>query len=143
MRHLKATLKLGKTGQHRKAMFANQVSSLIVSGEIRTTVEKAKATKRLADRMVTLAKKGTLHHRRLAVSRIRDEGAVKRLFEVIAPSFSERKGGYTRIIRLGVRRGDAAEVCLLRWTGHEPAPARKKKAPKAEAAETAKKTDAN
>lgn len=115
MRHRKDTLKLGRTSEHRKALFANQVSSLILSGAIKTTVVKAKASKRLADRMVTLAKKGTLHHRRLAVSKLRDETAVAKLFLEIGPKFSSRNGGYTRIIRLGNRRGDAAEICLLQW----------------------------
>ena len=96
-------------------MLANQVSSLILEETIETTIPKAKATRRLAEKMVTLGKKGELHHRRQAISRIRNKNAVAKLFSDIAPRYTNRAGGYTRIIRLGQRRGDAAEVCLLEW----------------------------
>lgn len=136
MRHLKDTLKLGRREGHRKALLANQVSSLVLSGQIKTTVEKAKATKRLAERMVTLAKKGTLHHRRLAIARIRNQEAVRKLFNEIAANFADRKGGYTRIIRLGTRRGDAAETCLLQWVNETYTPPKKKKSASKEETET-------
>ena len=115
MRHRKHTFKIGKTSAHRKAMLANQVCSLIEVGEIKTTIVKAKETKRLAEKMITLGKRGGLHNRRLAISKLRNEEAVKVLFDVVAPKFAERRGGYTRILRLGTRIGDAAEMCLLQW----------------------------
>ena len=129
MRHRKHTFKIGRSGAHRKAMLANQVCSLITEGEIKTTVVKAKETRRLADKMVTLGKKGDLHHRRLAISKLRDKSAVAQLFSEVAPKFANRDGGYTRIIRLGTRIGDAAEMCILQWVEAEntPKPSKKKK----------------
>ncbi len=115
MRHRKNSFKIGRTSAHRKALLANQTCSLIISKEIRTTVVKAKATRRVAEKMVTLAKKGTLHCRRRAISKLRDKSAVKFLFDEIAPKYMERNGGYTRILRLGQRQGDAAEMCILQW----------------------------
>jgi len=117
MRHRKYTFKIGRTSAHRKALLANQVCSLIFDREIKTTLVKAKETKRLAEKLVTLAKKGTLHDRRRAVSQIGNKQAVKVLFEEIAPEYNERKGGYLRILKLGQRRGDAAELCLIQWVG--------------------------
>ncbi len=117
MRHKKHTFKIGRTGAHRTALLANQVCSLVFSKEIKTTLVKAKETKRLAEKMVTLAKKGTLHARRLAISKLRNKDAVKVLFDELAPQYTERKGGYTRIIQLGQRIGDAAEICILQWVG--------------------------
>ncbi|MCF7791569.1 MAG: 50S ribosomal protein L17 [Victivallales bacterium] len=121
MRHKKYTFKIGKSGSHRKAMLANQACSLILSDQIKTTVVKAKETKRVAEKMVTLAKKGTLHHRRRAIGRLRDKEAVRVLFDELAPKFKDRNGGYTRIIRLGQRKGDGAEMCLLQWVEEEKA----------------------
>lgn len=115
MRHRKYTFKIGRTGAHRRTLLANQVCSLICSGEIRTTVPKAKETRRLAEKMVSFGKQGDLHHRRLAISRLRNKDAVKILFSEIAPKYAERHGGYTRIIRLGKRIGDSAELCILQW----------------------------
>jgi large subunit ribosomal protein L17 len=125
-------------------MLGNQVSSLIMLGQIKTTVVKAKQTRRVVEKMITYAKKGDLHHRRLAISKIRDEDAVKKLFSEIGPKYAERKGGYTRIIRVGQRLGDAAEMCILQLVGEENAvkPAKKtaeKTSTKKEA--VAKKTD--
>ena len=146
MRHRKATFKIGRTSAHRRALLANQVSSLILHGEIRTTIVKAKETRRVAERMVTMGKAGDLHHRRLAISKLRDEDAVRKLFAEIAPRFAGREGGYTRIIRLGNRLGDAAEMCLLQWVDEVAAvkPATRKKASKvkAEAAEAKAAKDA-
>ena len=113
MRHKVDTLKLGRSSAHRRAMLANMVSSLFYSGRVETTLVKAKAVRRMAERMITLGKQGTLHSRRLAAARMRDENAVKRLFDEIAPAYTGRQGGYTRILKLGQRRGDAAETCLL------------------------------
>ena len=115
MRHKKFTFKIGRTSAHRSALLANQVCSLISGTEIRTTVVKAKQTRRLADQMVTLGKKGRLHHRRQAIAKLGNETAVVKLFDVIAPKYTGREGGYTRIIRLGQRIGDAAEMCILQW----------------------------
>jgi large subunit ribosomal protein L17 len=119
MRHRKHTFKIGRSGAHRKALMANQISSLIENGQIKTTVTKAKEASRIADKMVTLGKKGTLHHRRLAISKLRNKDAVARLFSEVAPVFASRDGGYTRIIRTGQRRGDAAEMCILQFVEPE------------------------
>src|SRR3954467_6384544 len=119
MRHLKRTAKLGRTGEHRNAMLANLVCSLIKHKRVTTTLAKAKATRSVAEKLVTLGKSGTVHDRRLASARLRqDEAAVKILFDEIAPSHKDRNGGYTRIIRLGgtqgkwagQRQGDAAKM---------------------------------
>ncbi len=136
MRHRVHTFKNGKTGSHRRAMLANMVCSLIENGEIRTTVAKAKEARRLADKMITFGKKGDLHHRRLAVSRLRQKTAVKILFDELSPKYSERAGGYTRIVRTGQRRGDAAETCILQLVEAEftPKPKKEKAEPKAEEA---------
>jgi len=142
MRHRLHTFKIGRTGAHRKAMLANMVSSLIEHGEIRTTITKAKEARRVADKMVTLGKKGDLHRRRLAVSKLRDKTAVKKLFDEIAPQYTERNGGYTRIIKLSRRLGDAAEMCILQFVesdeavkkAEKPAKTKKAKAPKAKKA---------
>ena len=115
MRHQKKTVKLGRTAEHRKALLANQVCSLIEHQRIKTTLAKAKAVRPLAEKMVTLGKNGSLHARRTALAVLRQKNAVKKLFEDIAPRSAERKGGYTRIIKLGVRKSDAAKVALLEW----------------------------
>ena len=115
MRHKVHTFKIGRTSAHRRAMMANMISSLIEHGQITTTLVKAKEARRVADKMVTLAKENTVHHRRLAVARLHDKSAVKKLFDEIAPGFAEREGGYTRIYKLGKRIGDAAEMCIIQW----------------------------
>ena len=109
-----ATLrKLGRSTPHRKAMLRNQVTSLLREGKIETTVTRAKETKRMAEKMITLGKRGDLHARRQALSYIYDKEVVKSLFDEIAPKYAERNGGYTRILRVGPRRGDGAEVAIL------------------------------
>lgn len=116
MRHLKRTAKLGRTGEHRNAMLANLVCSLIKHRRIQTTLAKAKAARSVAEKMVTLGKGGTIHDRRLAAARLRnDEDATKILFTELAPVFKERSGGYTRIVRLSQRNGDAAQLAILEW----------------------------
>jgi large subunit ribosomal protein L17 len=115
MRHLKRTAKLGRTSSHRTAMLANMVCSLIVHKRITTTLAKAKAARSVAEKMVTLGKSGTIHDRRLAAARLHQEDAVRILFNEIAPSQKDRKGGYTRIIKMLAREGDAAEVAILEW----------------------------
>ena len=138
MRHLKRTAKLGRTSEHRNAMLANMVCSLIEHKRITTTLAKAKAARSVAEKMVTLGKKGTIHHRRLAVARLHQEDAAKILFTEIAPVYKDRKGGYTRIIRLENRVGDAAQRAILEWVDFTPAAAPVEAAP---AAEDAKKAD--
>src|ERR1700757_3175490 len=115
MRHLKRTAKLGRTGQHRNAMLANLVCSLIKHKRITTTLAKAKAARSVAEKMVTLGKRGSLHDRRLAVARLHQEDAVKILFNDIAPAHKERHGGYTRIVKLNQRQGDAGQRAILEW----------------------------
>ena len=145
MRHQKKTVKLGRTAEHRKALLANQVCSLIEHQRIKTTLAKAKAVRPLAEKMVTLGKTGTLHARRTALAVLRQKDAVKKLFDDIAPRSTDRRGGYTRIIKLGQRKSDAAPVAFLEWvdapkpTEEAPQPETKgkkraSKSPNAEAA---------
>ena len=129
MRHRKRTAKLGRTSSHRNAMLANLVCSLIKHKRIITTLAKAKAARSVAEKMVTLGKSGTIHDRRLAAARLHQEDAVKILFGEIAPTQKSRRGGYTRIIKLHPRQGDAAEEAILEWTdlsGTEAAPSEAK-----------------
>ena len=132
MRHCKHTFKIGRSGAHRKALLANQVSSLIEHGSIKTTLVKAKESRRLAEKMVTMGKKGDLHHRRLAIAKLRNKTAVAKLFSEIAPKYSNRDGGYTRIVRLGRRVGDAAETCVLQWVEESAKRKSKKSAQKSD-----------
>src|SRR5437667_4744717 len=116
MRHLKRTAKLGRTGEHRNAMLANLVCSLIKHKRVTTTLAKAKAARSVAEKLVTLGKSGTIHDRRLAAARLHQEDAVRILFNEIAPAQKERHGGYTRIVKLAQRRrGDAGEEAVLEW----------------------------
>lgn len=120
MRHRNKTLKLGRKTQHRHLMLANMVCSLIENGRVRTTLQKARAVRSLAEKMVTLARKGTVHHRRLAISRLQQKAAVQKLFTEIGPRCAQRNGGYTRIIKLGQRVGDAASTAYLEWVDQAP-----------------------
>jgi large subunit ribosomal protein L17 len=113
MRHNKAGRRLGRKTSHREAMFRNMVTSLLNHGKITTTDAKAKEIRVVAERMITLGKRGDLHSMRLAASVIREKLVVSKLFSVIAPSYKERQGGYTRIIKLGVRQGDASPLSLI------------------------------
>ena len=115
MRHLKRTAKLGRTSEHRNAMLANLVCSLIEHRRVTTTLAKAKAARSVAEKMVTLGKKGTIHHRRLAVARLHQEDAARILFKEIAPAFKDRNGGYTRIVKMNQRNGDSAQRAILEW----------------------------
>jgi len=149
MRHQKKTVKLGRTAEHRKALLANQVCSLIEHQRIKTTLAKAKAARPLAEKMVTLGKNGSLHARRTALAVLRQKDAVKKLFEDIAPRSATRNGGYTRIIKLGQRKSDAAAVAFLEWVDiaevvEEKAPekGKKRKSAKTEAASEDAKTEA-
>jgi len=146
MRHQKKTVKLGRSQAHRDALLANQVCSLIIHQRIRTTLAKAKATRPMAEKMVTLGKKGTLHARRTAIAYLHQVDAVKKLFEDIAPRSASRAGGYTRIVKLGARKSDAAPMAILEWVdaavveevvaetpAEKPKAAKKKSAPKKDA----------
>jgi len=113
MRHQKTGRKLGRNSSHRKAMFRNMVTSLFEYGATETTEAKAKELRRFADRLVTLGKQDTLHAKRLAARTIQDRGVLVKLFDEIAPGYAERHGGYTRIIKLGRRRGDNAEMSMI------------------------------
>lgn len=115
MRHRVNKLKLGRRGSHRDSMLANMVCSFILERRIKTTLTKAKAARSMAEKMVTLGKKGDLAARRKALASLKQEKAVKVLFEEIAPAFIERAGGYTRISKLGPRMSDASEMAILEW----------------------------
>ena len=129
MRHLKRTAKLGRTGQHRNAMLANLVCSLIKHKRVTTSLAKAKAARSVAEKMVTLGKRGTLHDRRLVSARLHQEDVVKILFTEIAPAQKDRRGGYTRIVKLSQRQGDASQSAILEWVDLPvtPAPAAESK----------------
>ncbi len=127
MRHLVAHRKLRRNQGHRKALLRNLVLSLIERERIITTVAKAKEARSLAEKMITLGKKGTLHHRRLALKFLNKKDQTKKLFDELAPRFSERNGGYTRIIKLGPRKGDGAEMAILEFVDYEFKKKEKKK----------------
>ena len=145
MRHGMVNRKLGRTSAHRNALFRNQLSSLIEHERIITTLPKAKELRPQIERLVTLGKNDSVHNRRQAERVVSEDSLVKKLFDTLGPRFTERPGGYTRIIKLGTRRGDAAEMAILEFVGYEPkveekpaaAPKSKKAAPKAEEAEGA------
>src|SRR5207244_10681247 len=117
MRHRKKTMKRGRTAEHRKALLANQVCSLIEHQRIKTTLAKAKAVRPLAERMVTLGKNGSIHARRTALAKLRQKSAVKKLFDDIAPRSAERNGGYTRIVKLRERKSDSATMRFIAGVG--------------------------
>ena len=135
MRHLRKTTKLGRSAAHREALLASLVSNLIAARRIRTTVPKAKLARSLAEKMVTLAKAGTLHSRRQAIAALRRKDRVAQLFDEVAPVFKERKGGYTRIVRIGQRAGDGAEMAYLEWINFIPVAKKAKKTETEPAAE--------
>ena len=113
MRHGNGYRKLNRTHEHRKAMFANMVCSIIEHEQIKTTVPKAKELKRIIDKIITLGKKGDLHARRIAGSRIRQDSAIKKLFDVLGPRYKERNGGYSRVLMAGYRHGDMAPMAII------------------------------
>src|SRR5881628_3133120 len=138
MRHLKRNAKLGRTFEHRNALLANLVCSLIKHKRITTTLAKAKAARSVSEKMVTLGKSGSLHDRRLAAARLHQEDIVKILFNEIAPAQKERRGGYTRIVRLNQRQGDAGQKAILEWVD-VPLAVESAPAPEAKAADAEKK----
>lgn len=113
MRHRLSGRKLNRTSSHRRALFANMAVALITHEQIKTTLPKAKDLRRIADKLITLAKRGDLHSRRQAVAQLRDEAAVKKLFDVLGPRYEERPGGYTRVLKAGFRYGDAAPMAFI------------------------------
>ena len=119
MRHRRAGRRLNRTPSHRRAMFANMAAALIKHEQVMTTLPKAKELRRFADRLITLAKRGNLHSRRLAVSRVRDEAMVKKLFEVLGPRYKERSGGYTRVLKAGYRYGDSAPMAVIEFVDRD------------------------
>lgn len=121
MRHQKKTVKLGRTSAHRDALLSGLVCDLIAAKRIKTTLSKAKAARRLAEKMVTLGKKKTLSARRQAISTLRHKQPVADLFDTVAPTFKDRSGGYTRILKLGRRSSDSAEMAVLEWVEYTQA----------------------
>ncbi len=119
MRHRKSGRNLGRTTSHRIAMFRNMVTSLFEHERIITTEQKAKELRPIAEKMITLAKRGDLHARRQALDYIRSRTVVAKLFDSIKDQFADRNGGYTRIIRTGIRRGDAAAMAIIELVGYE------------------------
>ena len=120
MRHHRAGKKLGRDAAHRKALYANLAGALIQHGRVETTVTKAKAVKPFAEQMITLGKRGDLHARRQALAELRNRDVVEILFDDVAPRFAERPGGYSRIVRIGPRLGDAAEMVYLELVDYVP-----------------------
>lgn len=126
MRHRKTVAKLGRTAAHRKATLSNLAVALFERKHITTTEAKAKATRRYSERLITLAKKQSLHARRLAFAKLRQKKAVGILFDEIAPEYADRPGGYTRVVKLGQRQGDGARMAVLELVGFEAATKKKK-----------------
>ena len=119
MRHGNGYRKLNRTHEHRKAMFANMVCSLVEHEQITTTLPKAKELKRITDKVITLAKKGSLHSRRLLLARVKQEAVVKKLIDVLAPRYSERSGGYSRVLKAGFRYGDMAPMAIIEFVDRD------------------------
>jgi large subunit ribosomal protein L17 len=141
VRHRNAGRKLNRTASHRKALLASLAAALIKHEQIVTTLPKAKELKRAADRLITLAKRGNLHARRLAVSRIRDEAMVGKLFSTLGPRYKDRQGGYTRVLKAGFRYGDSAPMAVIELVdrdpsalGHDSGPTQERKAEEGKAA---------
>ena len=113
MRHGKRGRKLNRTASHKKAMLNNMATSLFTNGKVRTTLPKAKELRGVAERLISFAKRGDLHARRQVLRRIQNKVVLTKLFDEIGPSYADRSGGYTRILKLGPRRGDSSELCLI------------------------------
>ncbi|MET0194577.1 MAG: 50S ribosomal protein L17 [Hyphomicrobiaceae bacterium] len=137
MRHKKLGRRFSRDSSHRQAMFSNMAASLIKHEQIVTTLHKAKDLRRVMDKYVTLAKRGDLNSRRLAASRMGDEAMVKKLFEVIAPRYKDRSGGYTRVLRAGYRYGDSAAVAVIEFVDRDESVKGKEDKERAEAAREA------
>ena len=133
MRHHRVAKKFGRSTAHRKALMKSLVTNLILAESIETTLPKAKQARKDAEKIVTLARKGTLAARRLASARLQQPKAVQKLFDKIVPAMKDRKGGYTRILKLGNRKGDGAPTCLLQWVVMPKEQKKEEAAPAAEA----------
>ena len=120
MRHQRAGKKLGRDSAHRKALYANLAGALIEHGRIKTTEAKAKAVKPMAEKMITLGRRGDIHARRQAIAFLRSQDVVHKLFSEVAPRFADRPGGYSRIVKIGTRQGDGAEMVYLELVDHTP-----------------------
>jgi large subunit ribosomal protein L17 len=120
MRHARTGKKLGRDASHRRALYANLACSLIEHGRIRTTEAKAKAVKPYAEKMITLGRRGDLHARRQVLSELRSQEVVHQLFADVAPRMADRPGGYTRIVKIGPRQGDAADMVYLELVDYDP-----------------------
>src|SRR5437016_375444 len=150
MRHGMVNRKLGRTSAHRNALFRNQLSSLIDRERIITTLPKAKELRPQVERLVTIGKTDNVHNRRQVFRVVGDETLVAKVFDTLGPRFAERPGGYTRIIKIGPRRGDAAETAIIEFVGYElkveekaeETPKAKKAAPKKEAKPEVEETEA-
>ncbi len=138
MRHRAATFKINRSSSHVRSLLANAVCSLIEHGKITTTLVRAKRIRQLAEQMMTKAKDGSLHARRLVLAKLHQETQVVRLFDVLAPQYKNRQGGYTRIYKLGPRIGDAAEMSILSWVETDEEVAARKAAAEAPAEEAPK-----
>ena len=134
MRHKRLAKKFGRSPEHREQLMRMLCAALIINDRIVTTLKKAKQARKDAEKLVTLARTGTLAARRLAAARLRSPEAVKKLFDTVVKQQEGRNGGYTRITKIGARRGDATEMCVLEWVVAETAPAAEQPAAPAEAA---------
>ena len=121
MRHSKGYRRLNRTSEHRKALFANMAGSLIEHEQIKTTLPKAKELRPIAEKLITLAKRGDLHARRLAASQLKEDQYITKLFDVLGPRYTERKGGYTRVLRAGFRYGDMAPMAIIEFVDRDVA----------------------
>lgn len=120
MRHARGYRRLNRTHEHRKALFANMCGSLIEHEQIKTTLPKAKELRPIVEKLITLAKRGDLHARRLAIGQIRDKDQVAKLFETLGPRYAERAGGYTRVLKAGFRHGDNAPLAVIELVDRDP-----------------------
>ena len=119
MRHARGYRRLNRTHEHRKALFSNMAGSLIEHEQIKTTLPKAKELKRIADKLITLAKRGDLHARRQAASQLKQDAYVAKLFEILGPRYAERSGGYTRVLKAGFRYGDMAPMAIIEFVDRD------------------------
>jgi large subunit ribosomal protein L17 len=120
MRHARGYRRLNRTHEHRKALFANMAGSLIEHEQIKTTLPKAKELKRIADKLITLGKRGDLHARRQAAARLKHDAHVAKLFDVLGPRYAERQGGYVRVLKAGFRYGDMAPMAIVELVDRDP-----------------------
>jgi large subunit ribosomal protein L17 len=120
VRHQRSGKKLGRDSAHRRALYANLAGALIEHGRVRTTVAKAKAVRPIAEQMITLGRRGDLHARRQALAYLRSQDVVHKLFSDVGPRFADRPGGYSRIVKIGPRQGDAAEMAYLELVDYTP-----------------------